>query len=100
MISISLNVAPMCISISNNCCYYVGQQTKQSESIKKEKRKKSSLAWLELKVSSFQKKKLSSLEFFQKTNLSQHLDFLEEAFQQIMPEDTGMNPEADSIHSS
>ena len=35
MISMSLNVAPMCISISNNCCYYVGQQTKQSESIKK-----------------------------------------------------------------
>ena len=46
MILMSLNVAPMCISISNNCCYYVGQQTKQSESIKKRKTKEDSLAWL------------------------------------------------------
>ena len=40
MISMSLNVAPMCISISNNCCYYVGQQTKQSESIKKRNKRR------------------------------------------------------------
>ena len=52
MIFMSLNVAQMCISISNNCCYYVGQQTKQSESIYKKNRKKSSLAWLELESNS------------------------------------------------
>ena len=43
MISMSLNVAQMCISISNNCCYYVGKQTKQSESIYKKNERRA--AW-------------------------------------------------------